>query len=76
MYNNCTILRVRHVHLLNIKEHNMDTLYSLQDVKDNYYQALSMGLIERMGLDEYIREYYVQTYDNQLDFIGYEAIPF
>lgn len=51
----------------------MDTLYTLQDIKDNYYQAMSMGLVERMGLDEYIREYYTPTYDEELNFIGFQG---
>jgi len=49
----------------------MKTVYSLQDIKDNYYQALSWGMIEHMGLNEYIKEYYVQMYDTNLNFIGY-----
>jgi len=49
----------------------MDTVYSLQDIKDNYYRALSWGMIERMGLNEYIKEYYVRVYDINLNFLGY-----
>lgn len=52
----------------------MNTLYSLQDVKNNYYQALSWGIIEHMGLNEYIKEYYVQVYDINLNLLGYELL--
>ena len=53
------------------KETFMNTVYSLQDIKNNYYQALSWEKIENMGLNEYIKEYYVQMYDINLNFIGY-----
>jgi len=53
------------------KETFMNTVYSLQDIKNNYYQALSWEKIENMGLNEYIKEYYVQVYDINLNFLGY-----
>jgi len=52
----------------------MNELYSLQDAKDNYYRALSWGMIEHMGLNEYLKEFYIQTYDNKLNFIGYQEV--
>lgn len=45
---------------------------TLQNIKDQYYHDLAVLDIMRMSLDEYIKEYYVQCYDAQLNFIGYE----
>ncbi len=47
----------------------MDTL---QNVKDKYYEDLANLNVLRMGLDKYIREYYVPCYDGDLNFLGYE----
>lgn len=50
----------------------MNTLHTLQDIKDAYYLELALEHTDRMSLDEYIVKNYIQTYDNELTFIGYE----
>ncbi len=47
-------------------------MYTLQDIKDMYYSDLANDLIGRMSLDLYIKEYFVQVYDEHLTFKGYE----
>lgn len=47
-------------------------MYSLQDVKDQYYRELARNEIDRMDLDAYINEYFVPCYDGSLKFLGYE----
>lgn len=45
---------------------------TLQNIKDKYYHDLAVNDTVRMGLDEYIRTYYIPCYDAQLNFLGYE----
>lgn len=47
-------------------------MYTLQDVKDMYYAELALEHIDRMSLDEYLMKNFIQTYNNELTFIGYE----
>ncbi len=46
---------------------------TLQDIKDQYYRELELGVINRMGLDEFIRAHYEHVYDAELNFIGYSV---
>lgn len=47
-------------------------MYTLQQIKDEYYLELSIGIITR-GFEDYLAEHYVQTYDANMNFIGYES---
>jgi hypothetical protein len=47
-------------------------MYTLQNIKDEYYTDLALGLIGRIGLEEYINEYYLRCYDDNLEFLGYD----
>lgn len=46
-------------------------MYTLQNIKDEYYVELSIGL-KNIGFDQYLKEYFVQTYDEHLNLLGYE----
>lgn len=47
-------------------------MYTLQNIKDEYYYELAHGYTVRISLEDYIKEYYVQCYDEELNFIGYD----
>lgn len=47
-------------------------MYTLQNIKDQYYADLANGDIERRSLEEYIREEYIPCYDDELNFMGWD----
>lgn len=47
-------------------------MYTLQEVKDNYYYELSMGYTDGDTLEDYMKDNYTQIYDEFFDMIGYE----
>jgi len=47
-------------------------MYTLQQIKDQYYYELATGQTERRGLEQYIREEYIPCYDEDLNFLGYD----
>lgn len=49
----------------------MNNLWTLENIKSAYYVELAIG-IESRGFDEYLKEHFVQVYDKQLNFIGWE----
>lgn len=49
-------------------------MYTLQDIKDQYYHELATGQTERRGLEQYVREEFIPCYDEDLNFMGYERI--
>ena len=48
----------------------MNTL-TLQNIKDQYYFDVSRNY-EPRGFESYLKENYVQVYDVQLNFLGYD----
>lgn len=46
-------------------------MYTLQNVKDMYTIELALNMLHYIGLEEYLRDNFVQTYDKDLNFIGY-----
>lgn len=44
-------------------------MYTLQNIKDQYYLDN-----ETISLEEYIQEHYQKVYDSELNFLGYEEI--
>lgn len=47
-------------------------MYTLQNIKDEYYTELALGNIYKKSFDDYLRENYQQIYDNDLNFLGWE----
>lgn len=47
-------------------------MYTLQQIKDSYYVELALGDSERRSLEQYIKDEYVQCYDDEMNFLGYE----
>lgn len=47
-------------------------MITIQNIKDEYYVKLAQGLIKRQNLETYIKENYIQLYNDKLEFIGYE----
>ena len=43
---------------------------TLENIKDEYYTALEN--VETKSFDQYLKELYVQVYDAELNFLGYE----
>ena len=46
-------------------------MYTLQNIKDEYYTLLSNNELENRDFEKYLKENYVQVYDGNLNFIGY-----
>lgn len=46
-------------------------MYTLQNIKDEWYAELSSGDVT-IGFEEYLREHYENVYNASLDFLGYE----
>ncbi len=47
-------------------------MYTLQNIKDIYYARLAMNSAETRGFDQYLRETFIQIYDADLNYLGYE----
>jgi hypothetical protein len=47
-------------------------MYTLQQIKDQYYHDLFLKMIERMELEAYIKEYFVRCYDIEGNLLGWE----
>ncbi len=47
-------------------------MYTFQNIKDLYYTELALEHTDRMSLDEYIKANFVQVYDDNLNFLGYD----
>lgn len=46
-------------------------IWTLQNIKDLYYAELALGYVGR-GFEEYLKEHFTQTYDINLNFLGWE----
>ena len=47
-------------------------MYTLQNVKDIYDTEACLGYTN-LSFEEFLREYFVQTYDEHLNFLGLET---
>ena len=49
-------------------------MYTLNQIKDDYYTRLMMGTVGVMDFEEYLMSRFQRVYDGELNFIGYESI--
>lgn len=49
-----------------------EELYTLEQVKTQYYLDLEAYSVEQRGFEQYMREEYEPVYNDRLEFIGYE----
>lgn len=47
-------------------------MYTLQDIKDQYYMELAMDDKVRCDLQDYVREHFIPVYDEEFNFIGWD----
>lgn len=48
-------------------------LFTLEQLEHSHSLATAMRLVGTMTLYEYIQEYFVQVYDEELNFIGWDS---
>lgn len=47
-------------------------MYTIDQIADEYQNMRELGIILDTGFEDYLRDNYVQVYDDQFNFIGYE----